>query len=700
MSESSAIDEGNTTQIDSENISNDTEQLDKESSNNGWVTSFKYLLPSSFRTKQGSNNVTGDDNVDVSSTFNPNSREGSSDPIFLEGSTFTEVSEEEKAEECEIDDDGVIDVECYVEEVKDNVEKQEAMVADAEESVADVLVQHEEAKSSKGWLQRLRARFRQQSNENNATAVQNTPFNETSSDSNHSPTEDTIEPTNTQPSEQPLNSTSSRRKRHKPIFHDLETNDIDTTTQLKQKKWSRRRKRAAIFVQTLKNAVFLFVVTFLAGNVMNQFVDLDEDGSFEVRFGKGSSSTSTSGVERGANNNERGAFYKKYRPSMRLNRPSTLDRSSQPLGLVAQAVQKVGPAVVRVETETDVLDSDATTNGDEDRGDIYDGIPEVVDGDNAAIDFGQGSGIIIRINDEFHILTNAHVVDGASRINVLLTDGRRFKAELVGNDEIVDVAVLKILPEDVASGNELVSDLPVAEFGDSDKLEVGTFVTAIGSPGGLDNSCTIGIVSGLKRCPKAVGIPDKTGVLQYIQTDAAINVGNSGGPLVDVESGDIVGINTCIRANMEGTSFAIPTNKVMGMLKDLYEGKHITHGYLGVQMSTVNPTLARYHNMIQAQDGLNLPEEDGVMIEKVFRKSPAATGGLKKYDFVSKIDGQKVANADDAHLIIDQAPIGQDLSLTILRGEEEIEVKVKPEDLSVRLKQLRDERLSKKKSKT
>ena len=124
-------------------------------------------------------------------------------------------------------------------------------------------------------------------------------------------------------------------------------------------------------------------------------------------------------------------------------------------------------------------------------------------------------------------------------------------------------------------------------------------------------------MSGLKRCPKAVGIPDKTGVLQYIQTDAAINVGNSGGPLVDVESGDIVGINTCIRANMEGTSFAIPTNKVMGMLKDLYEGKHITHGYLGVQMSTVKPTLARYHNMIQAPGGLDLPEKDGVMIEKV-----------------------------------------------------------------------------------
>ena len=469
MSES-ATDGVNTTQIDAENVGEEEQQVKEGSS--GWVTNFKYLLPSSFRTKQTSNNATSDNNVDVSSTFNPNSREDSSDPIFLEGSTFTEASDAEM-EECEIDDDGVIDVECYVEEVKDNVEKKEVIVTDVEGSVADDLVQQKKAsKSSNGWLQRLRARFQLS---NNATAIQNAPFNDTSTDS--SPTDDTTEPETTQPLEQSSNSTvSSRRKRHKPIFHDLETNDIDTTTQLKQKKWSRRRKRAAIFAQTLKNAAFLFVVTFLAGNVMNQFVDLDEDGSFEVRFGK---STSTSGLERGANNNERGAFYRNYRSAVRSNRQSTIDRRSQPLGLVAQAVQKVGPAVVRVDTETDVLGSDTITNGDEDRGDIFDGIPEVADGDNAAIDFGQGSGIIIRINDEFHILTNAHVVDGASRINVLLTDGRRFKAKLIGNDEIVDVAVLKILPEEfMASGTELVPDLPVAEFGDSDVLEVGTFVSA------------------------------------------------------------------------------------------------------------------------------------------------------------------------------------------------------------------------------
>lgn len=198
---------------------------------------------------------------------------------------------------------------------------------------------------------------------------------------------------------------------------------------------------------------------------------------------------------------------------------------------------------------------------------------------------------------------------------------------------------------------------------------------------------------------------------------------------MDVESGDIVGINTCIRANMEGTSFAIPINKVMGILDDLYEGKHITHGYLGVQMSTMNPTLARYYNKLQERSESKIPEKDGVMIEKVslsstdlnvidtspdltiwlkillcsfsnltkvFKKSPAEAGGLKKYDFVCEIDGQRVSNAEDAHLIIDQAPIGKELCITLLRGDSEVTVQVKPEDLSVHLKQLREERLKRK----
>merc|ERR1712029_121721 len=198
---------------------------------------------------------------------------------------------------------------------------------------------------------------------------------------------------------------------------------------------------------------------------------------------------------------------------------------------------------------------------------------------------------------------------------------------------------------------------------------------------------------------KVVGIPDKFGVLDYIQTDAAINQGNSGGPLVDVESGNIVGINTCVRANMEGTSFAIPINKVMGIVDDLSEGKHITHGYMGVHMTTMNPTLASYYNKLQLQSSKKIPEREGVMIEKVFQNSPAELGGLRKFDFVTEIGGQGVEKADDAHVVIDHAAIGEDLIIKVMRDDKEIIVLVKPEDLSPRLKQLREERMKRKSSK-
>ncbi|KAL7549920.1 hypothetical protein ACHAWF_013175 [Thalassiosira exigua] len=400
-----------------------------------------------------------------------------------------------------------------------------------------------------------------------------------------------------------------------PIFTSLEFKDIDTSTRSAQRKWARRRRRLLVLMKAAKLSIVTFVFTFFAGNLINQFVDLDEDGSFEVHFGKVLSSPSPVPID--PVNSDKAKVDTRRKTSL-FNTISSPKKQNfdgaraQALGLVSRAVQRVGPTVVRIETETETngadewdgqgrqqydradkkqLDGDGTgdlsANG-EDRGDVFDGVPEAPppsdDNGGQNIDFGQGSGIIV--NSEGYILTNAHVVDGATRVYALLTDGRRFRAELQGSDDIVDVAVLKIVPEDsdkMDDHKHMMSNLPFARLGNSDQMEVGQFVTAIGSPGGLDNTCTIGIVSGLKRCPKVVGIPDKTGVLDYIQTDAAINQGNSGGPLVDVESGNIVGINTCIRANMEGTSFAIPINKVMGIVDDLSEGKHITHGYLGVR---------------------------------------------------------------------------------------------------------------------
>ena len=407
------------------------------------------------------------------------------------------------------DDDDVIDVECFVEEVgngivednemeeKDNVDIKENV---KEEDVMDDTAQELEAKN---WFKRLRNRFRSEEVvEVSSSSVKdwNATTNDTAWDENGLPPQEmdsTAATADDVTNDNNIDDNSSnsknnneenktpkeprRRNRSKPIFHSLETSDIDSATQSKQRKWSRRRKRASILLGTVKNAALLFLLTFLGGNLMNQFVDLDEDGSFEVRFGKslsGNSGVSSTNFEKNVMDKvERngGSNRKYYRPIARSSssRPSNMNRGEQPLKLVSQAVQKVGPSVVRVETETDLSD-ETTTTTDEDRGDIFDGIPEVATEDKS-IDFGQGSGIILRIHDEYHILTNSHVVDGASRIHVLLTDGRRLSAVLVGSDEIVDVAVLKIVSEE--NGGDLALDLPVADFGDSDGLEVGTFVS-------------------------------------------------------------------------------------------------------------------------------------------------------------------------------------------------------------------------------
>lgn len=462
-----------------------------------------------------------------------------------------------------------------------------------------------------------------------SNATESDSLEELSSETEEATTNATAQSSNTSSQKQ------NRRSRRNSIDNEnwiksLESKDIDTTTRSKQRKWARRQKRLIMVAKTAKNALVLFVVTFFVGNVMNQFVDLDEDGNLEVRFGKvlsSSSSPSSSPPSQAQAVPSTPQFSPQVKRTPRTkslfqtvttpkqNYFTDMNTRSQGMTLVARAVRQVGPAVVRVETETD-LDAQQSTEGKErelekgdgyngegeDRGDVFDGVPEAPPpSENKSgprnIDFGQGSGMIV--NKEGYILTNAHVVDGSNRIYITLTDGRRFRAELQGSDDIVDIAVLKIVP-DSGQKNDIVINLPVAQLGNSDQLEVGQFVTAIGCPGGLDSTCTIGIISGLKRCPNTVGIPDKMGVLDYIQTDAAINQGNSGGPLVDVESGNIVGINTCIRANMEGTSFAIPTNKILAIVDDLAMGITPTHGFIGVDMVSIFIYLSLFFAPIQS----------------------------------------------------------------------------------------------------
>lgn len=361
-------------------------------------------------------------------------------------------------------------------------------------------------------------------------------------------------------------------------------------------------------------------------------------------------------------------------------RLSVDERRTMALSFVTEAVKKIGPAVVRIDTETQLLDDDQAG-----------AISPLGSG---FIQQGQGSGLIF--SKEGLVLTNAHVVEDATKVSVTLTDGRIYEARVCGSDEIVDIAVLQILPQSHKEGRDRKQSsklsLPVAELGNSDELEVGRIVVAVGSPGGLDNTVTMGIISGLERSSTMVGIPHKK--VDYIQTDAAINPGNSGGPLVDVETARVVGINAAIRAHMEGTSFAIPINRVRGIMQDLADGQEIQHGYLGISLATCTPEWARKNNLATSKvlDAPRIPEVNGALVHKVFAQTPAEKGGLHTYDIVLQVNGKRVYSSDDARKLIDSAQIGVDLTLTVLRGRQQLDVTVQPVDLATRLKEIRRER--------
>lgn len=289
--------------------------------------------------------------------------------------------------------------------------------------------------------------------------------------------------------------------------------------------------------------------------------------------------------------------------SVATKRSEGLDQRNAILGFVTEAVDKIGPSVVRIDTEIHLLQEERDISTES--------------GSNF-VQQGQGSGLIF--TEDGFILTNAHVVDGATRVTVTLTDGRIMEAKVMGSDEIVDIAVLRVLPRRLSNGSyRAVKNLPVAQLGDSDRLTVGQIVVAVGSPGGLDNTVTMGIVSGLERSSAVVGIPHKK--VDYIQTDAAINPGNSGGPLVDVSTGEVVGINAAIRAHMEGTSFAIPINRVKEIMSALSKGQEVHHGYLGLSLATCTPDWARQINSrsaLSSGSGAPIPEVHGALIHRVF----------------------------------------------------------------------------------
>lgn len=332
---------------------------------------------------------------------------------------------------------------------------------------------------------------------------------------------------------------------------------------------------------------------------------------------------------------------------------------------VAEAVQTVGSAVVRIDTERTVTRRASDPIFDDpffrqffgDQG--YGQMPR------EERLRGQGSGFIV--DRSGIILTNAHVIDGADRVVVTLKDGRTFDGTVQGEDKVTDLAVVKI------DGQEL----PVAPLGNSDEVQVGDWAIAVGNPLGLDNTVTLGIVSTLKRSSAQVGMTDKR--LEFIQTDAAINPGNSGGPLLNAQ-GQVIGINTAIRADAMGIGFAIPINKAKSIKDQLARGEKVAHPYLGVQMTTLTPELARENNS-DPNSAFLVPEMNGVVVVRVLPNTPAAAAGLRRGDVITQINDQAVANAEQLQKLVENSQIGQPLQLKLQRGNQTRQLSIKPGEL-------------------
>jgi S1-C subfamily serine protease len=329
------------------------------------------------------------------------------------------------------------------------------------------------------------------------------------------------------------------------------------------------------------------------------------------------------------------------------------------LNYVARVVQTVGPAVVRIDSTRTVRESFRGFGLEEFFGRQ---VPE-----RQRVQQGSGSGFIV--SPDGQVITNAHVVQGADSVTVLLKDGRRLKGEVVGTDPLTDVAVIKIQ----ATG------LPTVKLGNSDRLIPGQWAIAIGNPLGLNNTVTQGIISATGRSSSDVGVPDKR--IDFIQTDAAINPGNSGGPLLDSE-GEVIGVNTAIIQGAQGLGFAIPINTARRVAEQLATKGRVDHPYLGIQMVELTPEIQQEIN--QSDLGVRVNRDQGVLIVRIVSGSPAARAGLRPGDVVERINNEAIQNSKQVQQKVDATGIGSSLEITVNRNGQNRSFTVEPEALPVR----------------
>jgi len=265
-----------------------------------------------------------------------------------------------------------------------------------------------------------------------------------------------------------------------------------------------------------------------------------------------------------------------------------------------------------------------------------------------------GSGFVI--DEQGYILTNNHVIEKANKIKVRLSNEEEFDAEVIGRDPKTDIALIKI---------DSTKPFQPVKLGDSDELQVGEWVIAIGNPFGLEHTVTAGIVSAKGRVIGSGPYDD------FIQTDASINPGNSGGPLINTR-GEVIGINTAIVAGGQGIGFAIPINMVKQILPQLKEKGEVTRGWLGVMIQEVTPELAK-------QFGLEKPQ--GALVAQVQEDSPAEKAGMKREDIIVEFDGKEIQKSSELPRIVANTPVGKRVDVTVIRSGREKRLKVEVSEM-------------------
>jgi serine protease Do len=322
--------------------------------------------------------------------------------------------------------------------------------------------------------------------------------------------------------------------------------------------------------------------------------------------------------------------------------PSQITETSRAFSEIASAVS---PAVVNI-SSTKIIRRDSAQSPEDPFFDFF----------NPFHDFGfpkkwkeqsLGSGVIV--SKDGYIITNNHVVEQSDDIRITLYDKRNFRGKVVGSDPKTDIAVVKISAD----------DLQTVPWGNSDKLQVGEFVLAIGNPFGLSHTVTMGIISAVGRAN--VGIADYE---DFIQTDAAINPGNSGGPLVNIK-GELIGINTAIfsrSGGYQGIGFAVPSNMAKLVMDQIMKEGKIVRGWLGVSIQDITPELSQQ---------FGLKDVNGALVGDVTRGSPAEKAGVKGGDIILRLNGKEIDSVGSLRNMVAQSKIGSQITLKILRGSKE-----------------------------